>query len=115
MAEKPELKAGHTFVTKRDGRREVYDERKLEASLKKAASPLSIEEDELKELTHIITNLALFNLSGSISTSEIAELSNQVLLEKGYTKLIQSRALYEAQKQRLRSTKTHQSALDYMI
>lgn len=97
------------YITKRDGRRVVYDERKIAAAIERAFDAVESGKgnEEAKRLAGIVTREINARESAEIpSVEDIQDQVEQTLITEGYAKTAKAYILYRAERSRTREAKT---------
>lgn len=98
------------YITKRDGRKVVYDEEKIAAAIQGAFDEVKSGKghDETLRLAHIVTR-RLNAASGSEipGVEDVQDQVEQVLIDEGYGKTAKAYILYRAERSRTREAKTN--------
>ena len=97
------------YITKRDGRRVVYDEGKIAAAIERAFDAVESGKgnEEAKRLAGIVTREINARESAEIpSVEDIQDQVEQTLITEGYAKTAKAYILYRAERSRTREAKT---------
>ncbi len=97
------------YITKRDGRRVVYDEGKIAAAIGRAFDAVESGKgnEEAKRLAGIVTREINARESAEIpSVEDIQDQVEQTLITEGYAKTAKAYILYRAERSRTREAKT---------
>lgn len=97
------------YITKRDGRRVVYDEGKIAAAIERAFDAVESGKgnEEAKRLAGIVTREINARESAEIpSVEDIQDQVEQKLITEGYAKTAKAYILYRAERSRTREAKT---------
>lgn len=97
------------YITKRDGRRVVYDEGKIAAAIERAFDAVESGKgnEEAKRLARIVTREINARESAEIpSVEDIQDQVEQTLITEGYAKTAKAYILYRAERSRTREAKT---------
>ena len=97
------------YITKRDGRRVVYDEGKIAAAIERAFDAVESGKgnEEAKRLAGIVTRDINARESAEIpSVEDIQDQVEQTLITEGYAKTAKAYILYRAERSRTREAKT---------
>ena len=97
------------YITKRDGRRVVYDEGKIAAAIERAFDAVESGKgnEEAKRLAEIVTREINARESAEIpSVEDIQDQVEQTLITEGYAKTAKAYILYRAERSRTREAKT---------
>ena len=97
------------YITKRDGRRVVYDERKIAAAIERAFDAVESGKgnEEAKRLAGIVTREINARESAEIpSVEDIQDQVERTLITEGYAKTAKAYILYRAERSRTREAKT---------
>ena len=97
------------YITKRDGRRVVYDEGKIAAAIERAFDAVESGKgnEEAKRLAGIVTREMNARESAEIpSVEDIQDQVEQTLITEGYAKTAKAYILYRAERSRTREAKT---------
>lgn len=97
------------YITKRDGRKVVYDEAKIAAAIERAFDAVESGNghEEAKRLAGIVTREMNARESAEIpSVEDIQDQVEQTLITEGYAKTAKAYILYRAERSRTREAKT---------
>lgn len=97
------------YITKRDGRKVVYDEGKIAAAIERAFDAVESGKgnEEAKRLAGIVTREINARESAEIpSVEDIQDQVEQTLITEGYAKTAKAYILYRAERSRTREAKT---------
>ena len=97
------------YITKRDGRRVVYDEAKIAAAIERAFDAVESGKgnEEAKRLAGIVTREINARESTEIpSVEDIQDQVERTLITEGYAKTAKAYILYRAERSRTREAKT---------
>ena len=97
------------YITKRDGRRVVYDEGKIAAAIERAFDAVESGKgnEEAKRLAGIVTREINARESAEIpSVEDIQDQVERTLITEGYAKTAKAYILYRAERSRTREAKT---------
>lgn len=98
-----------TYLLKRDGRKDHFDQKKINIAIGKAFKATgTYKSEEVQRLTNkVVSFLELFYKQGGQPSVEIIQdLVEKILMEEGYTAIAKAYILYREQHAKIRQTKS---------